>query len=250
MKTITVILIIVLTVGFGSCSQKGASTKEASSENTKKQETQPEIVEKKAVCIWDNLSVRETPMYTKKNYITSLSKGEKLTSLGLTAYDSTGKVEYVKVKLQDGTEGWSSHSFIVEDADPAVLVKETSIYKRPDLLTKTSNEFSTMDIIAIKDIDGDWVEVAGQRKDAKYFSEGWIKKGALSLDEIDIAMAKFLRKAEGIDDDEEKLKTIQDLVENSDFSSSNFMNTAKKILDEITDANVEKSEREESDSIN
>ncbi len=215
-----------------SCSQKGGKTTEVEAV-TVPEKVEEIVKETKAVCVWNELSVRKEPKYNKNNYLTSLSKGERLTSLGITKYDSAGKTEYVKVKLNDGTEGWSSRSLIVDEADPAVLAVEAAIYKRPDLLTKTDRAFDQLDIVAVVSVDGGWAEIKGQRNGTNFVSEGWIKKDVLSTDNVDIAMAKFIRKASSMKDEDKKIESLTELLENSDFQSSKFVSVAQEILNEI-----------------
>lgn len=176
-----------------------------------------------AVCVWDNLSVRAQPN-AKSKWLTSISIGESLTMLGEYAVDSAdNNRQYVKVALADGKEGWTQSLLVIEDGTAAVFVQDVSIYKRPDLLTKSDKSFSQMDIVAIKGVQDDWVEVTGKRLEGNWIETGWVKKESLSSQAVDIATAKFARLALNEQDPDKRIQALKDIVENADFSGSTFM---------------------------
>lgn len=195
--------------------------------------SEPVVEEKPAVCIWDNISVRETPS-AKGKWLTSISLGESLTFPGKTAVDSTDKDrEYVQVKLNDGTEGWSVADFIIPEGEIAVFLEETFIYNRPDLLTKSDKMYERLDIIAVQNTQDDWQEVIGKRSEGKWIDSGWIKKGKLSFNAVDIAAAKFLKDALSKESDEEQLEALTMIVENPDLQESSIMIDVQAAINEI-----------------
>lgn len=186
------------------------------------QKVKPEVTTTKAVCIWDEVSVRATAD-AKGKWLTSISKGEVLEYLGEDTPDAQdSKKTYAKVRLTDGTEGWSRKDFIIPDGEVAVFLENNTIYKRPDLLTKTDDEFSQMDIVAIQSMQGDWVEVIGKRKEGTWISTGWVKDNKLSKDATDVAVAKFGRIALNEEDPEAQKAQLQEILDNSDLKSSKF----------------------------
>lgn len=216
-----------------SCGSGSTDTGETTSEAAEAIE-QPVVVESQAVCIWNEVSVRETPN-SKGKWKTSMSVGEKITFLGETAVDSLAKNrEYFKVRLADGTEGWSVSDFIVVDGTVAVFLTDKDIYKRPDLLTKSDKKFNQMDIVAIKSEQDDWLEVTGKRFEGKWIDTGWVKKGELSQESIDIAVAKFASIAMAKEDESEKIESLEEIIGNSDFTSSSFIPMIQKKLEELT----------------
>ncbi|WP_258097253.1 SH3 domain-containing protein [Marinoscillum pacificum] len=210
---------------------------ESNTESETVEETKEEVVaveEKPAVCIWDNISVRETPS-AKGKWLTSISLGESLTYVGLTAIDSSDKNrEYMKVQLNDGTEGWSAADFIIPEGEIGVFLEETFIYNRPDLLTKSDKMYERLDIIAVQNTQDDWQEVIGKRSEGKWIDSGWIKKGKLSFKPIDIAAAKFLKDALSKDTEEESLESLNMILENPDLKESSIMTDVRAAVNEIS----------------
>lgn len=199
------------------------------------EETAQEIVleEVEAVCIWDKVSVRETPS-SKAKWKTSISIGESLTYLGKEELDSAEDKLYYNIRLADNTEGWSVADFIIPNGQVAVFVGQNDIYKRPDLLTKTNNKFSAMDIVAIKSTQGDWFEVIGKRSEGKWIDSGWVKSGNTSQEALDVAVAKFGRIALEEADDAKQVESLKEILDNADFSSSVFMPVIQAKYDELT----------------
>lgn len=220
MKLLKIAILSLLSGVLTFCSD---SSKQSTSDSSEVGEVSSETAEKPAVCVWDQISVRQEPA-SKSKWLTSISLGETLTSLGKTAIDSADKNrEYVQVRLADGTEGWSIADFIIPEASVGVFLDENAIYKRPDLLTKTEDKFSQLDIVAVKSVEGEWMEVVGQRTGGKWLETGWVKEGNLSQKDIDVAVAKFAKSALTKSSDEEKLEGIEEIINNSDFSSSAFI---------------------------
>lgn len=226
-------LIALLLVAF-ACSNYGNETSDAQSQPEATPSVEEEtFVEKPAVCIWDKVSVRSNPQ-AKGDWLTSISQGETLTFLGPTAVDSSdNNREYVNVRLADGTEGWSVSDFIIVDGEVAVFTSDKDIYQRPDLLTKTDKSFKMLDIVAISIDEGDWLEVVGKREDGKWIQKGWVKNGEISKESIDVAVAKFASIAIASDMEEDQIEGLQDILSNTDFSSSTFIPFIKEKLNEF-----------------
>lgn len=182
-----------------------------------------------AVCVWDNISLKETPDESGK-WICAISIGETVTYMDDTKEVASDKktVTYVKVKLKDGKEGWAQSDFVILNSKPAAVVDNAEIYSRPDLLNKTGKSFSKMDIIAVKSEKEGFIEVVGKRKDGKWVESGWIKPKAITYDEVDIAVAKFAAKALEITDSKKKEEAINEIVNNADFKNSVFISTLVK----------------------
>jgi hypothetical protein len=184
---------------------------------------------KNAVCIWDNVSLKEAPEESGK-WICSISIGEVVTYLGKTQEVKTEKktVTYVKIRLKDGKEGWAQNDFIILNSKPAAIVENSQIYSRPDLLNKTGKSFSKMDIIAVKSEQDGFLEVAGKRKDGKWIETGWLKGKSLTYDEVDIAVAKFVTKALEISDSQKRQEAINEILNNDDLKASIFISSLVK----------------------
>jgi uncharacterized protein YgiM (DUF1202 family) len=182
-----------------------------------------------AVCIWDKVSLKESPA-DKGKWLASLSLGEKCTYLDDTKEEDSKK--YYKVKLQDNKEGWVQSDFVILKSKPATVAKEAEVYSRPDLLTKTDKTYGLMDIVAVKSEQGDFAEVAGKRKTGKWIETGWIKTSCLSFTDVDIAVAKYGSKALSIADRQKRNKALNEIIDNSDYKSSVFINTLFKMVDD------------------
>ncbi|MBK6263988.1 hypothetical protein JKA74_02980 [Marivirga sp. S37H4] len=218
-----------LALGLFSCSGN-EKTESAEQTSVSVQEEAPQMVD--AVSIWDGISVREEPSSDGK-WISSVSLGEKVLMTGKTAVDSSEKNrEYVEIKLGDDKQGWVVSDFVVEGTAVAA-VTDAQIFKRPDLLTKTDKSFKSMDVLALIDTRDDWVEVTGKKQGDKWFSSGWIKRTDLSDNEVDIAVAVYSQKALAIEDEEERSKAIQEILENGSFTSSQFIVDLKNELNEL-----------------
>ena len=217
MKNLMILCLFVL----AACTSKPTKNGAVEKPSPEKEMVAAEEVE--AVCVWDKVSVRTSPS-SKGKWKTSISIGEKLFFLGMEETDSLDKErKYVRVRLADGTEGWSSSDFIIPSATVGAFLEEASIYKRPDLLTKTDRKFDQMDIVAVKSKNDDWLEVVGKRKEGKWIDAGWVKNGNLTKKPVDIAVAKFARLALSEETEADQVERLKEIIDNGDFSSSSFI---------------------------
>ncbi len=143
-----------------------------------------------AVCISTGTPLREEPKKEGK-WISSMLLGENLTYLGETVIDSANpQHEYYRVELSDGKLAWVRSYGILLNATPAAIISQTSIYKRPDLVTKTARSFNIVEFVAIVNEKEEWVEVTGAEKRKK----GWIKRESVSTSKEDVAVATLAQK--------------------------------------------------------
>lgn len=230
MKRVTeysALLLLIITIG---CSSNTESAQEQEVEVVE-EPVAVVVTEEPAVCVWDKLSVRNTPG-EKGKWVTSLSVGETFKYLG--ADTLVGKKTYAKIALNDGKEGWTRTDLIVVNAKAAVMINDTDIYSRPDLLTKSEKKFSKMNIVASMNTQDSWNEVKGKRSEGTWVDEGWIKTSNLSFEPVDIATAKFAMKALEIKDEDDKLKALNEILENVDLSSSKFITDIQLIVSDMT----------------
>jgi hypothetical protein len=187
------------------------------------------VIEKvEAVCIWDKGSLRKEPN-RKAKWISNLALGEKMIWTGEAFIDSTDKNRrFLKMLLSDGTEGWTADYFVVTNAKPAVLVKDASIYSRPDLVTETDKDFKEMEIVAVESAQDDWLKVVGEKKEKK----GWIQSKSVSVSDVNVAVALLSAKAMGEKEVEDKIEKLEAIINNSSFSSSIFI---QKLSDQLND---------------
>ena len=222
MNLIKILVVASISIIMFSCGSGSEQSSADAAETTSTEPAEPEVVATKAVCIWDEVSVRATAD-AKGKWLTSISKGEVLEYLGEDAPDAQdAKKTYSKIKLTDGTEGWSRKDFIIPDGEVAVFLESNTIYRRPDLLTVTEDEFSQMDIVAVTTTQNDWVEVTGKRKEGTWISTGWVKGNKLSKDAVDVAVAKFGRLALTEEDPVKQVEKLKEILDNSDLRTSKF----------------------------
>jgi SH3-like domain-containing protein len=148
------------------------------------------------VCIWEKLSVRETPAESGK-WITSVNLAEKVELLNESETEEVNgkKREFIKVKLMDGKEGWVMKDLIAMNAKAGALINDVELYARPDLLAKANKSFKRMDIIGVSEVQGEWCKIRGKRSGGTWIDEGWVKSAGISYDEKDIAVALYAKAA-------------------------------------------------------
>jgi hypothetical protein len=221
-KNSVALLICTVIIVLSGCKTKKTTGDENAANNSRKGD---------AVCIWDNISLKESPGKDGK-WLATVSLGEKCIYLDNSREETNGekKTKYLKIRLQDGKEGWAQSDFIVLDGKPGVIIQDAVVYSRPDLLTKTDKSFSRMDIIGVKEAQNDFIEVAGKRKAGKWIEKGWVKEPNISYSEVDIAVAKYAAKALAIADKEKREAAVKEIVDNKDLQESVFIADLKDLL--------------------
>ncbi len=172
------------------------------------------------VCIYEGISLRSEPSSQKGKWLSGISLGEKVKILGETKFDSTSKIEYTKIRLLDGSEGWASSNLIIANAKPAAITNVSYFYKRPDLSTVTANSFEALDLVAVTTEQGDWLEVVGRRRKSQGIEKGWIHKGTISYDEKDVAVASMAARAMAQKDMAQRKKGLEAILHNPTVSGS------------------------------
>lgn len=146
---------------------------------------------KQGVCVVDNTSLRKEPT-TKSDWISSLALGETVKLESAPIKDQADpKVEYIKVKLSDGTKGYASTWCIISGAYVGVIQNTTKIFKRPDLLADSNQQLELMNIVAVEEEKDNWIRITGEGRSKK----GWIQKEAIRRDKEDVVTAVRLKKA-------------------------------------------------------
>ncbi len=241
MKKIFIAVVTISLVMIG-CKTEGGTSKNDATETTNNTKNDDASSTSKdgsgdAICLLDKLSVREKPS-AKGKWITSMSLGEKVYFTGEEHVDSITKKDYFKVKLIDGKEGWARAPFLAVNGEVGVVTKNASVYKRPDLLTKTENEFSPMDIVAVIAKQDDWIQVKGKRATGKYIEEVWIKSNNVSDKRVDIATAKYAGIAMGKPTMTDRIKALQEVASHTDLSESMFIDLIKDKIRDYQSKNV------------
>ncbi|MFO7889875.1 MAG: SH3 domain-containing protein [bacterium] len=233
-----IFIFILVSIFIFTC-QNENKKKPTSGKITQESQEKKEI---SSVCIWDHGSVRAEPS-RKAKWLSAMALGEKITWLGETKVDSADeKRKYLYVRLSDGTEGWASEYVVAVDASPAVIIKETFIYRRPDLITITDKELKPMDLIAVVDKKNEWLKVTGKQ----YKKKGWIQSKVISSRDEDIAVALLAHKAYNKKDKKETKEKIKSILNNAQFSNSIFISDLQEKYNNL----IQEQTAEKADSLN
>lgn len=184
------------------------------------------------VSIWDRISTRSEPKRSSSS-ITLLSLGESFIYLDSSAIDSAyNNTKFLKVRLSDSSEVWVYDFASVLKAKPAVLTNDVPLYIRPDLLTITEQSLHVMEIIAVVEEWDDWIKVVNEKSELK----GWIKKDVVTYDRIDLALALLAKRKLNEQDAEQKVKNLEELLENNPYPNSIFISEVQSKLEAERDS--------------
>jgi hypothetical protein len=177
---------------FAGCSTQSVSDQTATSGNPATPATEGRPV---SIVIWNEVGVRATPE-EKGKYVTSVYLGELLQLPGDTASEVSGSKlnHYHKVVLSDGKSGWVRDEFIAVDVYPAAVIKESPIYKRPDLVAISDKVLMPMDFAVAKKSSGEWTEVKAKKAGDKWYTSGYVKTNTLSFAPIDVQFVTLRRR--------------------------------------------------------
>ncbi|MBN1117756.1 MAG: hypothetical protein JXA77_11160 [Bacteroidales bacterium] len=204
---------------FWSC--KGGESSDSKTDDSQSKKT-------KAVSLYDGVPVRALPVKDGK-YLTSLNLGETMLYLGETRADSTdSKNEFYKVELSDGSVAWARTYGVIIDAEPAAIVGETPVYKRPDLVNKTNESFYKLEFVAVIANKGEWIEVVGSNRK----KSGWIQSQYISTAKNDVAVATLATKAILNSNGEIQIEKVPDFLADLPYDEYIFKTYLQNIADE------------------
>jgi len=185
---------------------------------------QPQII---GVSVWDKISSRSEPR-RKSASTTLLSLGESFLYLDSFAIDSSyNNTKFLKARLSDSSIVWVYGFASVLNAKPVVITNEVPLYMRPDLLTITEQRIHSMEIVAVIEEWDNWIKVVNEKKE----KVGWIKKEYITDNTIDLAFALLAKRKLDEEDAEQKIRNLEDLLENNPYPNSIFVSELGKILD-------------------
>lgn len=169
----------------------------------------------KVVCVWDKVPLRQKPEKDGK-WMSAINLGETMEYQDKATDAGDKDRQYYKVKLSDGSEGWAPDYGLVTDAVPGAITEDCKLYKRPDLLTVTSNVFHVSELVAVTQEKDGWTEVVGIHKHLK----GWIQSANISLNQIDVAFAALAQKEIFNDKEEIVLSKLPEFLKNVPIQNS------------------------------
>jgi len=201
-------------VAFYACSS-GAGGSDSLADNAKG----------KVVCVWDKGPLRQKPVKDGK-WMSALNLGETMEYQDKTTDADDKDRLYYKVKLSDGSEGWAPDYGLVIDAVPGAVTEECKLYKRPDLLTVTNNEFQVSELIAVTQEKDGWSEVVGVKKHLR----GWIQSTNISLNSVDVSFAALAQKEVFNDKGDILLGKLPEFLKNVPIQSSQLFSKLTALI--------------------
>ncbi len=217
--------------GGGETDQSADATQEAPSDPAAQTTTeQTEPVE--GLCIYQGAPVRKNPG-PDGEYMTSLNVGESFAFLNeIREAERNGEAkEYSRVRLKGGDEGWVRSDMIATDADPAAVLRKTTLHERPTPMASTEKTFQAMDVVAILDTQDTWVKVRGMRRGESWWDTGWVKPEVLTGKQPDVAVAGLWKKAKEKQDSTERREALERITGNPSFEGSVFVDSLNARLD-------------------
>lgn len=202
------------------------------------------------LCIWKEVSVRETPS-EKGKYVTSVSLGENFEVTSDTASERVNgkRSVYHLIKLSDGTTGWIRKDFIAVNAKAGAFTKDAVLYKRPDLMTATKKSFNYLDYVAIRESnDEGWSEVIGKRKGDTWFSTGWVRTETLTSLDVDVHFSALYNVIMEIPGESDRQKELDKLFLSDMLAESVFHQENSDNIEEVQEDFVETEYNEEPDT--
>jgi hypothetical protein len=179
------------------------------------------------VSVWDRISTRSEPRRNSAS-TTLLSLGESFLYLDTFVIDSSyNNTKFIKVRLSDSSVVWAYAFASVLNAKPAVIINEVPLYMRPDLLTISEKRINTMEIVAVVEEWDNWIKIVSEKSE----KSGWIKKEVISENTTDLAFALLAKRKLEEEDTEQKIKNLEELLENNPYPSSIFISEVRKSLD-------------------
>lgn len=192
-----------------------------------------------AVCIHNGLPIREEPRKDSK-WISSMSLGETAIYKSEFVIDSADKIrEYYHLELSDGSTHWVQSYGILLEGKPAAVLKETPLYKRPELVTKTNKSFNPAEFLVIINEKDEWVEVVGAEKR----KNGWINRDVLSTKNEDIAIATLAHREILNKDGSIQSEKLSDFLESIPFREASLTFYLNQRLEEYVSTAIEESIR-------
>ena len=187
----------------------------------------PENHEITGVSVWDRISARSEPLRSAPR-TSLLSLGESFLYLDTFAVDSANNnTRFLKVRLSDSSEVWVYDFASVLEAKPAAITTEVPLYLRPDLLTITETRMHPMAIVAVVEEWDEWIKIVNEKKE----HTGWIKKEYLTYNPIDLAFALLVKRLMEEENPEQRIQTLEDLLENNPYPQTIFTSDLSTIID-------------------
>lgn len=198
--------------------------------------------DKTAICVWPIVGLRQEPgrkEYTSNgetNYMVPIFYGEQVELLGKTDTVRSEDRVYMKIRLQDGKEGWVYTELFEENGVLAVVLDSAELYRRPDLMTLRDEALHPGEIIVLLERKDDWLHVSGNKKTKK----GWTKVARkFAFDNEDLKIGLLLAKAEESASVDSQRSRLQEILANPELAQSELIELVKQRLAALDSATQE-----------
>lgn len=184
--------------------------------------------DKIAICVWPVVGLRREPGrkdYTsgpnpQANYLLPVYYGERVECIGNTDTVESENRVYMKIRLQDGEEGWVYEELFEKSGRLAVIVGESELYRRPDLMTLRDERLKIGEIVVVLEQKDGWIHVSGNKKAKK----GWIREvSGFSFKQDDLKVALLLYKARQLSDPLEQKERLQHILDDESLAGSGLI---------------------------
>lgn len=191
-----------------------------------------------AICVWPVVGLRRESgrkVYTtgpnqQENYLVPIYYGESVEILN--ELDTVGNRVYMKIRLQDGKEGWVYEELFEKGGRLAVMTSTSELYRRPDMMTLRDEGLDVGEIVVVLERKDNWLHLSGNKKTKK----GWIREaGKFSMEQTDLKVALLLFKAEQADDVDQKREKLEAILADPSLSQSELIPLIESVLNEIED---------------
>ncbi len=201
------------------------------------QDTVPGIARDKiAICVWPVVGLRREPgrkAYAsdrQSNYLIPVYYGERVELLGVFDTVKAEKRVYMKIRLQDGQQGWVYEDLFEKYGRLAVVTSSAELYRRPDLMTLREEKLIPGEIIVVLEVREGWLHISGSKK----LKKGWIRKPeSLSFRQEDLKTALLFFKARQYRNPNLERAKLQEILNQQELGSSVLIDMVKERLSEL-----------------
>ncbi len=191
-----------------------------------KTEVEEVVEEVEAVSLKEGTLLKKPERWSKTNSSVKNGKFYLGSKVIVLKEKKPKKRRYLKLRLNDGTEGWASDWLIVEDAKRAVVTtKHIRLYKKADIVAFSDEKITIGNKVALgNEVIGGFQKIVYKGKDKKPHSF-WVKQKDtkyISVDENDYLLSEYFEKLQGITVEADKLELIDEVESNLDYVKSPF----------------------------
>ncbi|MDP5169331.1 MAG: hypothetical protein NWR72_03745 [Bacteroidia bacterium] len=194
------------------------------------------LLDSRAICVWPIVGLRKESgrkNYTsdkESNYLVPIYYGERVELLGQYDTVKSEKRVYMKIRLQDGQDGWVYEELFEKHGRLAVMTGESELFRRPDMMTLRDESLMPGEIIVVLEKKGDWLHVSGSKKAKK----GWVKaQDNFSLQQNDLKTALLFYKAKQARTPEQERGRLISILADQELKDSQLIPMVKKRLEEL-----------------